>query len=77
MDASIVLQIPVDTRSNVHPVVASHHDFLPSLIQLEEVLLALYFLNLKLGRSAFVNTFQKVIHRIGPCLQGHQNCNNS
>ena len=77
MDAGIILQVPVHTRSDVHPRVTSHHDLLALLIQFEEVVLALHLLNLKLRRSAFVDTLQEFIHWISPCIQAYQNSNDS
>ena len=64
MNTCIVFQVPVDTRRNVYPGVSSHDDFLPLLIQFEEISLTLYFLNLELCRSPFVDTLQQVIYRI-------------
>ena len=48
VDASIVFQIPVHPRGDVHPGVTTHHDLLALLVQLEEVLLTLDFLDFKL-----------------------------
>ena len=64
MNTRIVLQVPVDTRCNVYPGVSSHDDFLPLLIQFEEISLTLYFLNLELCRSPFVDTLQQIIYWI-------------
>ena len=77
MDTSIVLQVPVHTRGDVHPSISSYHHLLALLVEFEEVFLTLHLLNLKLSRSALVDTLQEFIHRISPCLQGHQDCDNS
>ena len=64
VDACIVLQIPVNTRSDVHPRVASHHDLRALLVEFKEVLVALYQLCLELRGSTLVDTLQKLVHRI-------------
>ena len=64
VDASMVFQVPVDTRGDVYPGIASHHDLRAALVEFKKVLIALYQFGLELRRSALVNAFQELINRI-------------
>ena len=75
MDASIVFQIPVDARSDIHPVVASYNNLPSLLVKFEVICLTRHFLNLKLGRSAFIDSFKQIINRISYHLHRKQNSN--
>ena len=65
LDAAIILQVPVDARSNVDPSVASHDNLAALLVEFEEIHVGLLLLNNELLRRSLVDAFEQRLHRIG------------
>ena len=65
MDTGMILQVPIDARSDAHVVIAPNHHLVALLVEFKEIYSRLLLLDDEFLGSSLVDTFQQAIDGIG------------
>ncbi len=75
MDSGMVFKIPVDAGGEVYPGICAHYNAIATLVELEEILVALHKLGFEFTGGTPIDTLKKVVCGICPDIKAGSGCN--